>query len=131
MRRTSQKIQLESLNPRLRNFSREILRIKGKRGKGMTLTLKMTTTAITVQSIRPDEPPFWTHNTEECRSLTGYQRNKRNFTQNMSKKSPTPSLSPRCRNILGTRTEVLNPKEPRALEIPHPVLLSLSTLRNS
>ena len=29
---------------------------------------------------------FWTHNTEECRPLTGYQKNKRIVTQNLTKK---------------------------------------------
>ena len=39
MTRTSQKIRLESLKARLRNFTRNILRPKAKREREMTLTL--------------------------------------------------------------------------------------------
>ena len=30
--------------------------------------------------------PFWSHNTEECRIVSGYQKYKKKATQNMSKK---------------------------------------------
>ena len=55
MTRKSQKIKLESLKTRLRNFPRNILSPKAERGREMTLTLRMTGTISTVQSVMPKE----------------------------------------------------------------------------
>ena len=55
MIRISQKIRLESLKTRLRHFPRNILSPKVKREREMTLTLRMTSTISTVQSIKPKE----------------------------------------------------------------------------
>ena len=53
--RKNQKIRLKSLNPRLRNFPRKVLRTEGKGGRGMTLTLRKTHVLSNVQSINPEE----------------------------------------------------------------------------
>ena len=53
----SQKIGLKSQNPRLRSFLGNILRTKGKRGRGMALTPRMTTAVSTVQSFRLGKAP--------------------------------------------------------------------------
>ena len=38
-----------------KKFSRKFLKTKGKRGRGMTLSLRMTATVSIVQSVRPGE----------------------------------------------------------------------------
>ena len=63
MTRISQKIRLEGLKTRLRNFPRNILSPKAERGREremtltltLTLTLRMTGTISTVQSVMPKE----------------------------------------------------------------------------
>ena len=56
--------------------------------------------------------PFWTHNTEDCRILSGYQRKKDRVTQNMTKKEFQVIIESQMRRYFGNQAK--GPRNKRA-----------------
>ena len=56
--------------------------------------------------------PFWSHNTEDCRILSGYQKHKHRATQNMSKKEFNALVHAQVQRVLGKKAKT--PRTKRA-----------------
>ena len=86
MTRIGQKIRLENLKTRLKNFTRRILSPQGRKERSMTLTLMITGAMRPVQSTMPnvDYSGLTMLKTAEFSRNSGKKRNR--ATQGMTKK---------------------------------------------
>ena len=88
MTRISQKIRLESLKTRLRNYPRNILSPKGKKRKRNDSDSDSEDGQYDKYCAicKAKGGPFWTHDTEDCRTPAGFRKKKQKATHGMTKK---------------------------------------------
>ena len=80
MTRISQKIRLEGLKTRLRSFPRNILSPKAERDDSVSEDGRYDKYCAIYKA---KGGPFWTHDTEDCRTLAGFN-NIRNVLVNVT-----------------------------------------------
>ena len=77
----------------------------------MTMTLRMTGTISTGEICNAKGGPFWTHDTEGCRTLAGFKKKKQRATHGMTKKEFHALVNTQWKRFIEGKNKDTRPKK--------------------